>query len=107
MADHGQEKNAGSCENLFRAFGDRSISLSRMGWGCDLAIEGMILTLCMDSIPANAVKSAFFMRLTQKTALREPGAENHMLYSICARPDWQVRLNFHALGFTWGSEYAI
>jgi len=57
--------------------------------------------------PANAVKSAFSMRLTQKTAPSRPETENHMLYSIRWRPQIACSANFRALGFTRRPEYAI
>jgi hypothetical protein len=82
MADHGQEKNAETCENLFRGiYGSLYIT-------CGAALELQFRARAGKRFPSlergamNTAKSAFFMRCTQKTVAPRREGENRMLYSI-------------------------
>src|SRR5580693_45315 len=107
MAVHGQEKNAGTCENLLG--GHSGIALYHLPRRSRAATPPRRQSPMprLDRSPTNAVKSAFSMRLTQKTAPSRPETENHMLYSIRGRPQMAGAVNFRALGFTQRPEYAI
>src|SRR5580658_5174812 len=107
MAVHGQEKNAETCENLFK--GHSGIALYHLPCRSRAATSRRRKSPMprLDRSLANAVKSAFSMHPTQKTAPSRPETENHMLYSIRWWPQMACSANFRALGFTRRPEYAI